>query len=56
MTIVKFLRNLPQDILYYAIVATVWFVNLFISDNSSVAIDQAQQKPEPKEAMVSSLG
>jgi hypothetical protein len=56
MTIVKFLRNLPQDILYYAIVATVWFVNLFITEARPVPGDKRQQKPEPEEVMVGSLG
>jgi len=56
MTIVKFLRNLPQDILYYVIVATVWFVNLFITDARPVPSDKTQQKPEPEETMVGSLG
>lgn len=56
MTIVKFLRNLPQDILYYIIVAAVWTVNLFIADTATATSNKQVQEPAEEEAMAGSLG
>ena len=56
MTIVKFLRNLPQDIIFYVIIAMVWVVNLFIADAPKAVHPKREPKPVADEVMVSSLG
>jgi hypothetical protein len=56
MTIVKFLRNLPQDILYYIIICTVWVINLFSTGARKAAPGKQQSKPDGDEIMIGSMG